>query len=145
MRVMRTKCDEVRQALTAFAGQEPGVRRQESGAAPDGAVADHLAGCEECRGVLADLRLLQADPNPEIPPYLTTRVMARVREVDGVPRRRFALQRLGLTAAVVLMVAVGSWVGVGLGRGIMSESIGRRAVLQVLTQRAGAGQEAAGR
>jgi predicted anti-sigma-YlaC factor YlaD len=118
---MRTKCDEVRQALPAAAGQEP-----------DAAVAGHLAGCAECREVLADLRLLRADPNPEMPPYLTMRVMARVREIDGVPGRRFALARVAGVAAALVLVVLGVWVGAGLGREIMSESIGRREALRTL-------------
>lgn len=121
-RVMLKKCDEVMQTL---AGPEPGS-----------VAAGHLAECAECRAALADLRLLREDHDPETPPYLAARVMARVREIDGVPKRRFVLERAAGMAAAIVLVVLGVWLGTGFGQRIMSESISRREALQALLQSA---------
>ncbi|HUT53510.1 MAG TPA: zf-HC2 domain-containing protein [bacterium] len=81
----------------------------------------HLAECADCRKLAAELRLeLQifqaigrAEPLPELPPWLPTRIAARA--VENNPRRRPLRARLALAlgaAALVIGLAGGyllSW------------------------------------
>lgn len=59
-------------------------------------VAEHLAACNICRSELADLqtsmRLIRSTPEVDPPPWLTTRIMANLREQQG--EKRNWLQRL---------------------------------------------------
>ncbi len=79
-------------------------------------VEAHLAGCASCRAELADLRtalrLIRTTPEAEPPPWLATRIMARIREEEGLKRgwlQRFffPLQvKLPLEVAALLVVCV---------------------------------------
>ena len=87
------------------------------GDAERAAMDAHLAACATCAGDLADLRstvdLLRRLPDPEPPPFLATRVMARIRAGESRPPlwRRW-LEQLGAplvaaplaTAAAALLV-----------------------------------------
>ncbi len=70
-------------------------------------VERHLAGCEECRAELADLRatvaLLRSLPVVEEPEYLATRILARVEAGEASPT---GFDRLWAGAAALL---TGSW------------------------------------
>lgn len=82
-------------------------------------VEDHLAGCASCRAELADLqtalRLIRTTPESEPPPWLATRIMARVREQQQ--QKRSWLQRiffplhikLPIEVAALLMVCVSGY------------------------------------
>jgi hypothetical protein len=82
-------------------------------------VRDHLAACPECRAELADLesvlRLLRTTPAVEPPPWLTTRIMARLSEQQshqqGWLRRLFLPLhiKLPLEAAALLVVCLTGW------------------------------------
>ena len=79
-------------------------------------VEEHLTQCAPCRAELADLqtalRLLRTTPEAEPPPWLTTRIMARVREEQQQKRswlHRFFFPlhiKLPLEVAALLMVSV---------------------------------------
>jgi len=87
------------------------------GDAERAAMDAHLAACARCAGDLADLRdtvdLLRRLPDPEPPPFLATRVMARIHAGESRPPlwRRW-LEQLGAplvaaplaTAAAALLV-----------------------------------------
>jgi len=116
MKVMSMNCDEVRLRLVSLADGALSAGEAEE-------VRGHLAGCEGCRRLLeqlrADAELLRREPAPEATDGLATRIMAEVRARE----RRAELwsgpsPALARVAAVVL-VAVGIWLGVALGRGIM--------------------------
>lgn len=82
-------------------------------------VERHLADCPSCRAELAQLQMvLQAvktTPDVEPPPWLATRVMARVRE-EAVPQRNWLARlflplhlKLPLEAFALLMICVTAW------------------------------------
>jgi anti-sigma factor RsiW len=99
--------------------------------APDRAaeVQAHLDGCAACRAEVARLRagiaaLAALPPAPELPPFLATRLEARLREERARPRgladrARAALARLaprpralaygGVAAAALVALAVVGW------------------------------------
>ena len=103
---------DLKRRLAAYSGGdlEPSDRRL---------VELHLAECPECRAELAELttalRLVRTTPEIEAPPWLTARVMARVREHKEA--RRGWLERLflplhiklPLEAMALLMVCVTGW------------------------------------
>jgi len=68
---------EIKKLLSAYAGDDlSGDDRT--------LVDEHLKGCQECRAELADMeitvKLLRTTPEVEPPPWLTTRIMAHVKE-----------------------------------------------------------------
>ena len=73
--------DEIRSLLSAYCdGDLDPVRTA--------VVERHLAECADCRAEVADLqtllRLLHSTPPVEAPPWLSSRIMARVREQQAV-------------------------------------------------------------
>lgn len=104
--------DDIRKLLSACSGGdlEPAERLR---------VEKHCAECAACRAELADLqtalRLIRATPEVEPPPWLATRVMARVREQQL--NKRSWLQRiffplhikLPLEALALLLVCVSGY------------------------------------
>ena len=79
----------------------------------------HLAGCRDCRTELAQLRLVvqtvRETPDLEPPPWLATRIMARVQEEAVVQKSWFArlflpLQiKLPLEALALVMICATTW------------------------------------
>jgi len=80
----------------------------------------HLAGCRDCRTELAQLKLVvqtvRETPDLEPPPWLATRIMARVQEeTDAVRKSWFArlflpLQiKLPLEALALVMICATAW------------------------------------
>jgi len=70
----------------------------------------HLAACPRCAADLEDLRgavdLLRRLPDPEPPPFLSTRVMARIAAGETrVPAWRRLLEQLGAPAVVAPLAA----------------------------------------
>ncbi len=104
--------DEIRSMLAALAGGD-------LTAADLTLVEQHLAECEACRSELAQLQLVvqavRETPDLEPPPWLATRIMARVRE-DAVQQqswfRRLILPlriKLPLEAFALVMICVTAW------------------------------------
>jgi len=104
--------EEIRRNLPAYCSGDLSPSEQAQ-------VRDHLASCPACRGEVAELetvlRLLRTTPQVEPPPWLATRVMARVRE-QGSPQsswlRRLFLPlhiKLPLEAAALLVVCLTGW------------------------------------
>lgn len=93
--------DEIRTLLSAYCGDDlaPAERRQ---------VEEHLAMCDECRAEQSDLqtalRLIRTTPDVEPPPWLATRVMARIREQQQ--EKRSWLQRLFFPLRIKLPIEV---------------------------------------
>jgi anti-sigma factor RsiW len=89
--------DEIRAQLAAYSGGD-------LTAAERSRVEAHLSACAACRVELADLetvhRLLHTTPQEEPPPWLTTRIMARVHEQQQ--EKRSWLQRLFVPLRVKL-------------------------------------------
>jgi anti-sigma factor RsiW len=110
------KCKDARRRIVALAGGQP---------AGPGDLDGHLRQCPECRHLLDDLRsdttLLRREEEPVVPDFFTTRVMARVRAPAGLPGRGFAPSARLAAAAVLLLVAVGLWLGAALGRAIFGQ------------------------
>jgi anti-sigma factor RsiW len=112
------KCDEVKPMLVALADGALGAAE---------AVRAHMAVCAECRNELesfrADAEMLRREPKPEVPAYLTTRIMAAVRARAGRGATRTSKRTWGMPlvtrVAALVLVAVGIWVGTVLGKGIM--------------------------
>jgi anti-sigma factor RsiW len=113
---MSMKCEEVRLRLVSLADGALGSDEAE-------AVQKHLAGCEDCRGLLerlqADAELLRREPAPEAPVGLATRTMAEVRARGQRPGHWYGLSPVMARVAAVVLVAVGLWLGTVLGRGIV--------------------------
>lgn len=116
------KCNEVRRQLVALADGRLGASQRD-------AVLAHLQECAGCRELMrlleADATRLRQDEPPEVPPFLTTRIMARVREAAGtsggpVHAAAVPTRRLIATAAVIL-AATGIWLGASLGRVIFRQ------------------------
>jgi len=115
------KCNEVRRQLVALADGRLGGSQRDS-------VLAHLRECAGCRELMrsleADATGLRQDEPPEVPPFLTTRIMARVREAAGTSagpvRAPVPARRLIATAAVIL-AATGIWLGASLGRVIFRQ------------------------
>lgn len=81
--------DDIRKLLPAYCRQEldPAERLR---------VEQHLSACPECSAALADLettlRLMRSTPQVEPPPWMTSRIMARLREETA--QKRSWLQRI---------------------------------------------------
>jgi hypothetical protein len=104
--------DEIWKLLPAYCGGEldPAERMR---------VEEHLASCPACSAALVDLettlRLLRSTPQVEPPPWLTSRIMARLRE-ESVEKRswlqRFFFQphrKLPLEIMALLVVCVSGY------------------------------------
>ena len=115
------KCEDVRKLLVAYADRA--LAETEAGC-----VREHLDSCESCRRELellrADAALLRGEGRPEVPAYITVRVMARIRERSGARRAGFGLNFVFGRVGFVVVAAVGLWLGVALGRGIVGTSPG---------------------
>lgn len=104
--------EEIRRNLPAYCSGDLSPSEQAQ-------VRDHLASCPACRGELTELetvlRLLRTTPQVEPPPWLATRVMARVREQHSrrsswLGRLFFPLQvKLPLEIAALLVVCLTGW------------------------------------
>jgi hypothetical protein len=104
--------DDIRKLLPAYCSGdlEPAERMR---------VEEHLNSCPECSAALADLettlRLIRSTPRVEPPPWMTSRIMARLREETAV--KRSWLQRiffplhikLPLEFVALLMVCVSGY------------------------------------
>jgi anti-sigma factor RsiW len=115
------KCEDVRKLLVAYANRA--LAETEAGQ-----VREHLDSCANCFHELellqADAALLRSEVRPEVPAYIAVRVMARVRERSGTRRARSGLSLAFPRVGFVVVAAVGLWLGVGLGRGIVGTSPG---------------------
>ena len=113
--------DDIRKLLSAYCGDDlESAQRMR--------IEEHLAGCASCRAALADLqtalRLIRTTPEAEPPPWLATRIMARVRQQQR--EKRSWLQRilyplhvkLPIEVAALLLVCVS---GYYLARNVESE------------------------
>ncbi len=93
--------DDMRKQLSAYCGGDlaPAERIR---------LEEHLAGCATCRAELADLqtalRLIRTTPESEPPPWLATRIMARVREQQR--QKRSWLQRIFFPLRIKLPIEV---------------------------------------
>lgn len=104
--------EEIRKLLSAYSGGDldPAERLR---------VEKHCAECAACRAELADLhsvlRMIRTTPEVEPPPWLATRVMARVREqqrnkLSWMQRIFFPLHiKLPLEALALLLVCVSGY------------------------------------
>ena len=115
------KCKDVRKLLVGYADRALAE-------AEAGQVREQLDSCDSCRQELellrADAALLRGEARPDVPPYMATRVMARIRERSGARRAAFGLSLVFVRVGFVVLAAVGRWLGVGLGRGIVGTSPG---------------------
>jgi anti-sigma factor RsiW len=113
------KCEDVSKLLVGYADRA--LAGTEAGQ-----VREHLDSCDSCRQELellrADAALLRGEARPEVPAYITTRVMARIRERSGARRAGFGLNFVFGRIGLVLVAAVGLWLGTALGRGIVGTS-----------------------
>jgi anti-sigma factor RsiW len=80
------------------------------GASEHAALEEHLAGCATCAADVEGLRetvaLLRGLPDPEPPPFLATRVMARIAAGEArVPAWRRWIEHLGAPAVAVPLAA----------------------------------------
>jgi len=102
----------VKRLLPPFLDEElsGGVREQ---------IASHLASCPACRTELealkADLGLLEQVETPEVTPFLVTRVMAEIRQLEHAAPQGFASLVGTLAAAIVVAVSIGAGVFFGSG------------------------------
>jgi len=104
--------EDIRKLLSPYCGGD-------LNAAERGRVEEHLAACTACRAELADLqtavKLIRTTPEVEPPPWLTSRIMARLREEQRTKRSWlqrlfFPLQiKLPLEALAVLVVCVSGY------------------------------------
>ena len=111
------KCQHVRKSLSRL------LDRQLFGAA-ESAVRDHLARCPGCRqeyeSLAAVRSLLASDEAPAPPPYLLARTMAALKSAG--PARRPLWQARLATAATLVLVAAGAWLGTMLGLEMASQN-----------------------
>ena len=104
--------EELRSMLPAMAGGDLPKADQ-------ALLEQHLTECRECRAELAELQLVvqavRATPELEPPPWLATRIMARVQEEAVVQKSWFArlflpLQiKLPLEALALVMICATAW------------------------------------
>lgn len=119
------KCEDVKKLLVGYADRA--LAETEAGQ-----VREHVDSCESCLQELellqSDAALLQGEARPDVPAYIASRVMARIRERDGARRAKPGLSLVFARVGFVAVAAVGLWLGVALGRGIVgaSPSAGRR-------------------
>ena len=126
------KCEDVRKLLVGYADRA--LAETEAWQ-----VREHLNSCDNCLREMellqSDAALLRGEVRPEVPPYIAARVMARVRERSGARRARSGLSLAFPRVGFVVVAAVGLWLGVGLGRGIVGTSPGAGGRLaRVLTE-----------
>jgi anti-sigma factor RsiW len=121
------KCEDVRKLLVAYADRALAE-------AEAGRTREHLDSCASCRHELellrADAELMRSEARPEVPAYMAAKVMARLRERSGARRARFGLNLAFARVGFVLVAAVGLWLGVALGRGLVGTwpgAVGRMA------------------
>jgi anti-sigma factor RsiW len=116
MKAKNMNCDDMRLRLVSLADGAIGSDEAE-------AARRHLAACEDCRGLLerlqADAELLRREPAPEVPAFLATRIMADVRGRKRPAGRWFGLSPALVRVAAAVLVGVGIWLGILLGRGIV--------------------------
>ena len=83
-------------------------------------VQEHLAACPGCAQELAELagdaELLRAEPRPEVPPWLAARVLA----LADRGRARHVPSLAATVAAMTVVSAAGLWLGIAIGRAIVS-------------------------
>jgi len=101
--------DDIRTQLAAYCGDDLDQAQRS-------AVESHLAGCADCRAELAELelvlRLVRSEREVDPPPWLSGRIMARVREAQQMrrpwwQRLLFPLHiKLPLEAAALLVVCI---------------------------------------
>jgi anti-sigma factor RsiW len=115
------KCEDVRELLVGYADRA--LAETEAGQ-----VREHLDSCDNCLHEMellrADTALLRGEARPEVPAHIAARVMARIRERSGTRRARSGLSLVFARMGFVVVAAVGLWLGVGLGRGIIGTSSG---------------------
>jgi len=127
------KCEDVRKLLVGYADRA--LAETEAGQ-----VREHLTSCESCRRELESLQddatLLRGEARPDVPAYMATRVMARIRERSGARHAGFGWNPVFVRVGFVAVAAVGLWLGVALGRGIVGTSpgAGRRLARALTTQ-----------
>lgn len=108
----------------------PGYLAGETSGPDEDAVVRHLERCAACRAEFeelgADIELMAAVDAPDLSPFVVTRVMAEVRADGTQPelRRRLVFGRVLATAATVVLVALGTWVGAVLGAGLVGSDSG---------------------
>lgn len=109
---MKMNCAKVKRMLSlVLDGEAPAELRA--------AVEDHLERCAGCRKEFQELKeikaLLQSMPSPEMPSYLTARVLARLQEKESAqPGFIPVLWRI----AAALLIAIGLGLGVVIGQGL---------------------------
>jgi len=115
------KCEDVGKLLVAYADRA--LAETEAGR-----VREHLDSCDDCLHELellrADAALLRSEVRPDVPAYMAARVMARIRERSGARLARSDLYLVFVRVGFVAVAAVGLWLGVALGRGIVGTSPG---------------------
>ena len=115
------KCEDVRKLLVAYADRA--LAETEAGR-----VREHLDSCESCLQELellrADAALLRGEARPDVPAYVAARVMAQIRERSGARHAGSGLSLVFVRVGFVVVAAVGLWLGVVLGRGIVGTSPG---------------------
>jgi anti-sigma factor RsiW len=126
------KCEDVRKLLVGYADRA--LAETEAGQ-----VREHLDSCESClhelESLQGDAALLRSEARPDVPPYMATRVMARIREQSGARRARSGLGLVLARVGFVAVAAVGLWLGTALGRGIVGTSPGTgERLARVLTE-----------
>jgi anti-sigma factor RsiW len=120
-----------RSLLSAYLERDlPAIERSE--------VDAHLSDCAECAAELAELgetvALLRGLPTPEPPPYLVTRVMARIAEGEAEPRglRRWLAPLLGPALAAPLAAGVAALAVFAFAPGPAAEAPGPATVAREL-------------
>ena len=113
---MNMKCNKVKKMLSSLLDNElPEEVRVD--------VEHHLARCEMCRRELEELKeikmLLTSLPTPVLPGYLTSRIVARLQVTEI---RHQVVSPLLWRVAAGLLITVGLWLGVMIGRGLAVNS-----------------------
>ncbi len=119
---MNMKCAKVRRMLSLVLDNEAPI-------AVMAQVEEHIARCAACRREFEELkavkRLLTSVPAPEMPPYLTAKTIARLREAEKSYRPVVSvLWRIAALLLIVVGLGLGVVIGRGLtGNGVISEEI----------------------
>lgn len=105
------RCSKIQRNLSRFIDNEITVLQKKE-------IENHLVNCKNCQrvylGMLQSWKLLNVLPNPEQPPFLYTRIRARLLEQAGAKSRGWMeriLVPLSATVAVILGIVIGSIVG----------------------------------
>jgi anti-sigma factor RsiW len=110
--------------------------------ATDAGVAEHAAGCTECRALVESFRALEEALDglsvPELPADFTARVMARIDETEraAARERRWAF---GVAAAVLVMATVSLAAAGASGLGHAVSTVSEQLELAARAARVGAG------